>query len=115
MIEIVTAVFGAALVVAAVAANQSWLDRHFLPSFFLPRRWYLLIESVVRVVVGAAGALLALGRSRLARLTTGAPRTALSVVVAAVLAIVASDFALRWTHLRPTEWLVAEEEPQRRS
>ena len=37
----------------------------------------------------------------------------LSVVAAAVLAIGASDVALRWIHLRPTEWLVAEEEPRR--
>ena len=32
-----------------------------------------------------------------------------------LLAIVASEFALRWVQLRPTEWLVAEEEPRRQA
>jgi hypothetical protein len=113
MIEIVTAGVGVALVAAAIAANQPWLDRHFLPSFFIPRHWYVLIESMVRAVVAAAGVVLALGRSRLARPMTRAPRTALHVVAAVVLAVVASEFALRWIHLRPTEWLSAEDEPRR--
>ena len=113
MLEVAMAGVGVALVIAALAANQAWLDRHFLPSFFLPRHWYVLIESIVRAVVAAAGVLLVLGRARLARRTTRAPRTALQIVVAAALAIIASDFTLRWVHLRPTEWLVADEEPRR--
>jgi hypothetical protein len=113
IVEIATAGLGVALVVAAVAANQSWLDRHFLPSFFIPRQWYVLIETIVRVVVGVAGVSIASARWRLARLMLRAPGTALQVVVAAVLAIAASELALRWIHLRPTEWLVAEEEPRR--
>jgi hypothetical protein len=43
----IVAAVGLALVVAAMAANQAWLDRHFLPSFFLPRYWYVWIESSV--------------------------------------------------------------------
>src|SRR5262245_5948443 len=107
------ATVGAALIVAAVAANQSWLDRHFLPSFFIPRHWYVLIETVVRLVVGAAGMLVLLGRTRLARFVMQAPATTLSALVAAFLAIVASEFAVRWIHLGPTAWLFAEEEPRR--
>src|SRR5206468_10456771 len=42
---------GVALVTAALAANQSWLDRHFLPSFLLPRVWYVRIETIVRVLI----------------------------------------------------------------
>src|SRR6266478_2008477 len=72
-IETLAVGLGAALVVGAIAANQSWLDRHFLPSFFIPRHWYVLIESTVRVVVGATGVLLAVNSSRLARLMTHAP------------------------------------------
>ncbi len=113
MLEVAMAGVGVALVIAALAANQAWLDRHFLPSFFVPRHWYVLIESIVRAVVAAAGVLLVLGRARLARRMTRAPRTALQIVVAAALAIIASDFTLRWVHLRPTEWLVADEEPRR--
>ena len=39
--------------------------------------------------------------------------TTLLIVAAAALAIVASEFALRTVHLRPTEWLVPDEEPHR--
>jgi hypothetical protein len=112
-VDSVVAGVGVTLVVAAIAANQSWLDRHFLPSFFIPRPWYVLIETTVRGVVAAAGASLALGRSRVARLVTRSPGTSLRVVLASVLAIAASEFALRTIHLRPTEWLVAQEEPRR--
>ncbi len=80
---------------AALAANQSWLDRHFLPSFFLPRHWYVWIESTRAHFVAGAGVLIVFGRSRLARLMARAPGTALQVVVAAVLAIVAGELALR--------------------
>jgi hypothetical protein len=115
IIEIAVAAVGVALVATTIAANQSWLDRHFLPSFFMPRHRYVLIESTVRGVVGGVGALLVFGRSRLARLMAHAWGTALQVVVAAVLAIVASEFALRWVHPRPIGWLVAEEEPRRQA
>src|SRR5436305_742466 len=103
IIEIAIATFGVALVAAVLAANQSWLDRHFLPSFFMPRHWYVLIESTVRGVIAAVAVLLVFGRSRLARLMTRTPGTVLRVVVAVVLAIVASELALRSVHLRPTE------------
>jgi len=40
---------GVALFVAPLYTSQHWLDRHFLPSFFLMRRWYVLVESAVRL------------------------------------------------------------------
>jgi hypothetical protein len=43
VVESVTAAFGIGLMMAAIAAHQSWLDHHFLPSFFIPRHWYVLI------------------------------------------------------------------------
>src|SRR5262245_23379986 len=111
VLEGVTAALGIALIVAAASATQSWLDRHFLPSFFIPRQWYVLIETSARAAVAAAGAALALGRSRLAQLVMRAPAMTVSVVSAAVLAVACGELALRWIHLRPTEWLVREEEP----
>jgi len=109
------ALLGAALVVAAASANQPWLDRHFLPSFFLPRHVYVLIETVVRVCIAAAGASLVLGRSRVAVSLTHAPGTAVRTVIAAILAVVASEGVLRVTHARPTGWLAVEEEPRRQA
>jgi hypothetical protein len=112
-IESAIAVAGVVLIVAALSANQAWLDRHFLPSFFIPRPWYVWIETVVRCAIGAAGVILVISRGRLARLLLHAPRMTVHVIVAVALAIVSSEVALRWIHLRPTEWLFPEQEPRR--
>lgn len=100
---------GLALIVAAIAANQSWLDRHFLPSFFVPRHWYIWIETASRIAVAAAGVLLVVARHRVAR----PPALTLQVLAAAVLAVVAGEFAVRWLHRQPTEWQRRDEEPRR--
>jgi hypothetical protein len=110
------AVSGAALIVAAGLANQKWLDRHFLPSWFIPHRWYVAIESSVRVIAAAAGAMLVVYvRPRAGRLITSAPIRLLSIVIAAGLALVASELVLRRVHLRAAEWLAPNEEPRRRA
>lgn len=111
--DLFVATAGIALVVVAIGANQAWLDRHFLPSFFLPRQWYVLIETVVRLAIATAGISLVLGRSLVARLVTRAPVMTLSVVAAALLGVAAGELALRWVHLQPTGWLVRGEEPRR--
>jgi hypothetical protein len=111
--EFVVAVVGLALVIAAIAARQWWLDRHFLPSFFIPRSWYVAIETTARLVIAVAGALLIAKRSRVARLLTRSPIMVGQVTLAAALALGASEVTLRSIHLRPTEWLAADEEPKR--
>src|SRR5262245_62034036 len=111
--QVVIAACGVALVAAAAAARQPWLDRHFLPSFFIPRDWYVLIETVVRLAIAAAGAAIVLGRSRLTRLLIHAPTVTIQIIAAAALAVVASEVALRWRPLQPTGWLAREEEPRR--
>jgi hypothetical protein len=113
--ETTTAIAGLALIAAAFAATQRWLDGHFLPSFFLPRAWYVRIETTVRAAIAIVGLLLAtVARPRLARVAARAPRAIGRVAVAAVLAFAASELVLERVHLRPTGWLVADEEPRRR-
>src|SRR3954468_18572376 len=113
--EITVGLAGVALVVGALAANQQWLDAHFLPSFFLPPRWYVRIETSVRVVLGLLGVWLAVfTRARAGHLAARAPSRALHVTIAALLALCASELVLRTVHLRPAEWLVPDEEPRRR-
>jgi len=113
-VEVATAIAGLVLVAVALGANQRWLDRHFLPSFFLPRQWYVRIETIVRVAIGVAGALLAsAARHDVARLVTRAPRLIVSAAVAAALALAAGELVLQRFHPRPTGWLVPEEEPRR--
>src|SRR5205814_2917865 len=51
--ELMVAAAGLALVIGAGAANQRWLDRHFLPSFIVPRDVYVRIETIVRAAAAA--------------------------------------------------------------
>ncbi len=113
--EIAITCTGAVILACALAANQAWLDRHFMPSWFLPRRWYVLIETGVRIAMAAFGLVLALfARPRVARLAARAPALAVHATIAAVLALGASELVLRRVHLVATEWLVHDEEPRRR-
>jgi hypothetical protein len=115
-LEIAVAAVGCALLAGAVLANQRWLDEHFLPSWSVTRPWYVVIESSVRVALAAAGVLLAiLMRSHIARAFAAWPATATWSLVAAALALGASEVALRCVHLRAREWRTASEEPLRRA
>jgi hypothetical protein len=115
MAEIVVASIGATLMACALIANQRWLDRHFLPSFFLPRHWYVLIQTGVRIIIATSGvALILAGRQRVGRLVARTPARAFPVAVGAALALGASELVLRRTHLRPAQWLLPQEEPLRR-
>lgn len=112
--EIVVSSIGLTLLVCVVVANQSWLDRHFVPSFFLPRHTYVLLETCARVVMLILGAwFLFVARPRVGRFAAQTPRRALEIFVAIVLALGASDLLLRYVHLRPVEWLSADQEPRR--
>jgi hypothetical protein len=113
--EIAITLIGGALVAGALAANQPWLDKHFLPSWFLPRRWYVWIETAVRLVMAAVGLALAFcARPRVARFAARAPGIVVRVAIAGALAFAASELVLRRVHLRATGWLVHDEEPRRR-
>ena len=112
--EIALASIGGVLLVCALATNQRWLDRHFLPSFLLPRQWYVLIETLVRLVMASLGVSLALhARPRAGRFAARTPARAFHVAIAAMLALGASELVLRRVNLRAAEWLVPDEEPRR--
>jgi hypothetical protein len=107
---------GIALIAGALAANQAWLDRHFLPSFLLARVWYVRIEAAVRVMIAACGvALLLAARPAAARITGHALRRALQIAAAIVLALAASELFMQHVRLRPAEWRAEDEEPRRRT
>src|SRR5579864_1141646 len=100
--EIVVASVGGAFLACAIVANQRFLDRHFVPSFFLPRHWYVVLETFGRLVMVVLGAwLLTVGRSRAGRFAFRAPTRALQVVIATILALGTSNLMLRRVHLRP--------------
>jgi hypothetical protein len=112
-VEMAIALAGGALLAVALLANQGWLDRHFLPSFFLTRRTYVLLETIARCAIAGLGVSLALLRARLARVLTQSPGRVVQVVLAAALALAASEFVLRSAQLRPAEWLGRDQEPRR--
>ena len=114
VVELVVAAIGVACVAIAVGANQRWLDRHFLPSFLWPRHWYTLIETSVRVGLGALGAWIVTGaRARAGRFALREPSLALSVAAAMALALGAGEIALKYVKVQPAEWLFPDEEPRR--
>jgi len=105
---------GVALVVAPLYASQHWLDRHFLPSFFLMRQWYVLVESAVRIALATTGVILIwVVRPRLVRALIQRPAGVATVLVAAALALAASELVLSWMH-PSTEWRLPAVEPLRR-
>lgn len=113
--EAVVALIGVALVAVALAATQPWLDRHFLPSFLVPRLWYVRLETSVRVVLGVTGVLLAFVLRRpIGRLAAHMPAHPLPIAIAAVLALGAGELALRAAYYRvgAARWM--REEPRRR-
>src|SRR3954471_9614294 len=113
--EMVVASIGVTLLAAAIVANQGWLDAHFMPSWFLPRHWYVVIAICVRVLMVVVGLTLTLfARRRIGEFVARAPVQGLSIAIAAVLALGMSEPVLRHVHLGPTEWLFPDEEPLRR-
>src|SRR5262249_10083508 len=84
--------------------NHRYLDRHVVPSFFLPRQWYVLMETAGRLIIAAIGAcLVTVVRSRAGHFASRTPARALHIVIATVLALAASNITLRRLHLRPAE------------
>src|SRR5882757_5477497 len=53
--EVAVASVGVAIVVCSLVARQRWLDSHFLPSFFLSRNSYVLVESAIRFATAGFG------------------------------------------------------------
>ncbi|HXD16600.1 MAG TPA: hypothetical protein VN654_06235 [Vicinamibacterales bacterium] len=85
-----------------------------MPSFLWPRHWYTLIETSVRVGLGALGAWIVTGaRARAGRFALREPSLALSVAAAIALALGAGEIALKYVKVQPAEWLFPDEEPRR--
>jgi hypothetical protein len=99
--EISIAFIGVVLFVSALLANQRWLDHHFLPSFYTSRSRYVWIESIVRIIIAAFGAVLALVvRRSLGKFIADHPVRALQIVLAVLLAFPATEFVLRTRYPR---------------
>jgi hypothetical protein len=105
---------GVVLIGCAVAVTQAYLDRHFLPSFLMPREWFVRLEYLGRAVVAATGVTLALLAKPAGRFVQRDPALALASLFAVVLAFAAGEFVLGKAARRPSEWLFVDQEPLRR-
>src|SRR4051794_8653989 len=114
VVEIGLTCIGCALVAAAAAADQPWLDRHFLPAFFIPPAQYVGAEQMARLAVALIGVVLAvLLRRRAARFIAKDPVLILTTLLAFVLAFGSAELFLRRGRLRAAEEVAPRKEPLR--
>jgi hypothetical protein len=112
--EALVALTGVGLILLAIVLTQRWFDHHLLPSFYLMRRWYVLIESSSRVALALVGVLLLfVARPHIGRFAEQRPSAVVAAAIAAVLAIGAGQLALSWRH-PSAGWLLPPIEPLRR-
>ena len=114
-VELVVASIGLGLMICALGANRVWLDRHVLPSFLLPRDWFVAFQTTARILLGVTGGwLMFVVRPTVGRVARRTPARIWSLALAAILAIAVSEPALRRIQFRPVEWLSPDDEPLRR-
>jgi hypothetical protein len=117
--EIVVVLLGIVFLVCAIRADQVWLDRHFMPSFFVSRRVYVQAALSARVATGAlAVALMFIARPRIGRLVARVPARTLigdvaRISLAVALALGTSELVLRLTFRRAAMERPADEVPYR--
>ena len=106
---------GTALMLVALAADQGWWDRHFLPVFAVDRATMVAAEHTARGLIGLSGAVLSLVLRRplanaLIRATTSGT---LRIIVAIVLALGAGELILRTQPPHPHDADPLQQEPRR--
>lgn len=99
--EIAVIGLGCLLVVAAAAADRAWFDRHFLPSFWTPHEEIVRHGMRVRAAVAAAGVILMLAGRKAGRALARDPLYALTIPLAIVLAVGATELVLRRRSVGP--------------
>jgi hypothetical protein len=119
-LQVLTAGAGLLLAASAFAANQDWLDRHFLPLFFFPREKVVFQETLIRLVCGAIGVVLVLFAPVLLerwtrRMMAGEIlASCLRIVLAVGLALGASEMLLARKFVHAAAEGPLKEEPLRR-
>ena len=114
-LEILVGGLAALLLLAALAADQAWFDRHFLPIFAVPRPALVAAEQGLRgfVVLAAVLLLLVFRRPIARRLGRASAGGIARVALAVVLALGASELILRHRPLHPHDADPLELEPRR--
>jgi hypothetical protein len=114
-VELTLSLMGSALIVWAVVANQQWFDRHFLPAFFVSRGAYVWWESIGRLGAAVVGTSLIVAiRPRMGRVIAQNAALTINVMLAVLMAIVASELVVSSLHRHAAEQEPASQEPRRR-
>jgi hypothetical protein len=114
IVETALAAAGLVLIACAIAADRPWLDRHFLPGFYVTHSKYVVMLLRARVTAALLGALLVLVvRRPLARLLVRNPLLAFQTALAVVLSFVTAEMILRRQSFRAAEEVPALMEPRR--
>lgn len=116
-LEIAVGGFAVLLLGGALAADQAWFDRHFLPIFAFRRSFMVAAEQGLRgfVILMAAMLLLVFRRPIAGLLSRATAGGILRMVLAGVLALGTVELTLRFHPLRPHDADPFELEPRRQS
>ena len=102
LLQVALASIGCALMAAAIAANQAWFDRHFLPSFWTDREDFVRNELLARIGLALLGAAIILLARTVGRFLAREPLYLLTISLAAVVAFPAAELVLeRRSHRDP--------------
>lgn len=107
--ETLVALGGLALILGALGADQAWVDRHFLPNFFVPHAAIMPVVSTVRIIMIVLGGVLvlfirsALGRLAARRSTGQVFAGTARFLLAIALALVSSELVLRSSFWPPAQ------------
>ena len=94
-LEINITVLGILFLAAALLANQSWWDRHFLPLFFFAHEKYLLSERLARLGMAVLGLVIIFAvRPLLGRLARRVPARDIAAGFLRILLAIALAFAV---------------------
>ena len=116
IVEVALILAGIALIVFAIAADRSWFDRHFVPSFFLSRLTMTRLAMAVRVAFVAIAAIMTIAvRPRLARVVARRPPQVLLGHAVRISLAVALALAAGEVIARNVERVLDREEPLRQS
>jgi hypothetical protein len=118
-VDVLAALISIALIAFVFYADRRWLDRHFLPPFFVRRNVYIVVAWFGRGLLVAVAVLVLLLRPRLGRFVLRVPvRTLIAdiarILLAIALALGASEGVLRLTFRHSSEEQPATQVPYRR-
>jgi hypothetical protein len=117
--DVMAALLSITLIAFAFYADRLWLDRHFLPPFFVTRSVYILAAAIARTVLVGVALLVLFARPSIGRYVMRVPARILAadlvrILLAIGLALGVGEGVLRLTFRHSSEEQPASQVPYRR-